>query len=58
MIPEKRDHCRPHQTKLETVKEGTEIHPWTSQAHQIGDEEGARCRMMSGLGEVVTGSSR
>jgi len=28
---------------------------WTSQAHQIGDEEGASCRWMSGLGEVMTG---
>ena len=26
MIQEKRDHCRPHQTRLETVNEGTEIH--------------------------------
>jgi len=28
---------------------------WTSQAHQIGDEEGASCRWMSGLGDVMTG---
>ena len=118
MILEKRDHCRPHQTKLEKVKPppldpsmedgvvaapmptppvvgrvasaaeplpspreravGAELRPapllppplpqtvgipsssllqlaWTSQAHQIGDEEGASCRWMSGLGEVMTG---